>query len=62
MGGMAEVWSVEDTELERKVAIKLLGAGADRVRFEREACAAASLSHPNICRTTGATTTGATTP
>ena len=49
-GGMAEVWSAEDLELGRKVAIKLLGPGADRERFEREARAAASLSHPNICQ------------
>jgi serine/threonine-protein kinase len=48
-GGMAEVWSAYDSELGRRVAIKLLGPGADRERFEREARAAAALSHPNIC-------------
>src|SRR5438270_4257486 len=45
---MAEVWAADDLELERRVAIKLLGAGADPVRFEREARAAATLSHPNV--------------
>lgn len=50
VGGMAEVWSAEDLELGRRVAIKLLGRGADRERFDREARAAASLSHPNICQ------------
>ncbi len=45
---MAEVWAAEDLELGRSVAIKLLGRDADRERFEREARAAAALSHPNI--------------
>jgi eukaryotic-like serine/threonine-protein kinase len=49
-GGMSEVWAAHDLELDRKVAVKLLAPGADRVRFEREARAAASLSHPNICQ------------
>src|SRR5262249_39847490 len=47
-GGMSEVWSAEDVELGRRVAIKLLGADADSTRFEREARAVASLSHPNV--------------
>ncbi|MGI8422417.1 MAG: serine/threonine-protein kinase [Gaiellaceae bacterium] len=47
-GSMSEVWRAEDTELERTVAIKLLRPDADRLRFEREARAAASLAHPNI--------------
>src|SRR5215467_9154064 len=47
-GGMSEVWSAEDLELGRRVAIKLLGADADSTRFEREARAVASLSHPNV--------------
>ncbi|MFN2638479.1 MAG: protein kinase [Gemmatimonadaceae bacterium] len=48
-GGMSEVWLAQDLELRRPVAVKLLGPGADRLRFEREARAAASLSHANIC-------------
>jgi eukaryotic-like serine/threonine-protein kinase len=47
-GGMSEVWEAEDLELERKVALKLLGPTADPARFEREARAAASLAHPNV--------------
>lgn len=52
-GGMGEVFRAWDLRLERDVAIKVLpealGADADRVRrFEREARAASSLSHPNI--------------
>jgi len=47
-GGMSEVWGAEDAELGRLVAIKLLGRDADRLRFEREARAVASLGHPNI--------------
>jgi len=47
---MAEVWLARDVELERPVALKLLTPEADRVRFEREARAAASLSHPNVMR------------
>jgi len=46
---MSSVWLAEDPELERLVAIKLLSPAADRARFEREARAAASLSHPNLC-------------
>ena len=49
-GGMAEVWVAHDLQLDRRVALKLLGPRADRQRFEREARAIASLSHPNICR------------
>jgi len=48
-GGMAEVWLAEDLELERRVALKLLGPRADPARFDREARAAASLAHPHIC-------------
>jgi serine/threonine protein kinase len=52
-GGMAEVWSAEDSQLGRKVALKLLAArfaqDADfRERFRREASAAAAMQHPNI--------------
>src|SRR5256714_5713630 len=47
---MAEVWAAQDLELDRRVAIKLLGPQADPVRFEREARAVAALGHPNICQ------------
>ncbi len=49
-GGMSEVWLAEDTQLGRRVALKLLGRGADPARFEREAHAVAALADPNICR------------
>jgi serine/threonine-protein kinase len=48
LGGMSEVWAATDTELERRVALKLLSPNADNARFEREARAVASLGHPNI--------------
>ena len=53
-GGMGEVWRACDARLNRDVAIKVLPAGLARdpgrvARFEREARAAAALSHPNIC-------------
>ena len=53
-GGMGLVFEGEDLKLGRRVAIKLLPAelasepGAFE-RFEREARAASSLDHPNIC-------------
>jgi eukaryotic-like serine/threonine-protein kinase len=47
-GGMGEVWLAHDRELERAVALKFQGHRAERFRFEREAHAAAGLSHPNI--------------
>src|SRR5918912_1292699 len=49
-GGMSQVWLAEDSELGRNVALKLLAPDADRARFDREARAAASLAHPNICQ------------
>src|SRR6476659_776807 len=47
-GGMSEVWAATDTELGRRVALKLLAPDADTARFEREARAVASLAHPNV--------------
>src|SRR5437868_11413605 len=52
-GGMGEVYLARDPTLGRDVAIKVLAAAvshdADRLRrFEREACAASQLNHPNI--------------
>ena len=53
IGGMGEVFLAEDTSLERKVAIKILGEDADSdserlARFSQEAKAASALNHPNI--------------
>ena len=53
-GGMGEVYRARDPRLERDVAIKVLperfASDPDlRMRFEREAKAAAALSHPHIC-------------
>jgi serine/threonine protein kinase/Tol biopolymer transport system component len=52
-GGMGDVYVAQDLKLGRQVAIKLLPPdfqqSAERVRFfEREARAAAALSHPNV--------------
>jgi eukaryotic-like serine/threonine-protein kinase len=52
-GGMASVYIATDTRLERRVAVKVLHAhlsGDDETvaRFEREARAAARLSHPDV--------------
>lgn len=51
---MGEVFLAQDTKLERKVAIKMLPAKSiddehARKRLFREARAAATLDHPNIC-------------
>ncbi|HUR81356.1 MAG TPA: protein kinase [Thermoanaerobaculia bacterium] len=53
-GGMGHVFRATDTRLDRKVAIKVLPQHrwSDpqlRLRFEREARALSSLSHPHLC-------------
>ena len=47
-GGMGVVYAAHDPELGRKVAIKLVRAGADDERLRREAQALARLAHPNV--------------
>jgi serine/threonine protein kinase len=51
-GGMGIVYAARDERLHRAVAIKTLldSAGDARERLWREARAAASVSHPNICQ------------
>src|SRR5262249_31548780 len=53
-GGMGEVYRAKDTRLDRTVAIKVLPQDLSsnpqrRQRFEREARAVSTLSHPHIC-------------
>jgi serine/threonine protein kinase len=53
-GGMGVVYAARDERLERSVALKTMSALARdesaRTRFWREARAAASVNHPNICQ------------
>src|SRR5882672_1339958 len=53
-GGMGEVYQARDTRLDRIVAVKILPSHLSdnstlRQRFEQEAKAISSLSHPHIC-------------
>src|SRR6266568_4111406 len=53
-GGMGEVYRARDTRLDRIVAVKVLPEHLSsnpqlHERFEREARAISSLSHPHIC-------------
>ena len=53
-GGMGVVYAARDERLERTVALKtmssLAGDETARKRFWREARAAASVNHPNVCQ------------
>ena len=51
-GGMGIVYAARDERLDRPVAIKMIRepAGNAREQLWREARAAASVSHPNICQ------------
>jgi eukaryotic-like serine/threonine-protein kinase len=53
-GGMGVVYAARDERLERRVAVKTMSSLASdeiaRKRFWREARAAASVNHPNICQ------------
>ena len=53
-GGMGVVYSARDERLHRGVAIKTMSSLASdetaRQRFWREARAAASVNHPNVCQ------------
>src|SRR5262245_26975359 len=52
-GGMGIVYVARDDRLQRTVALKMMTGMSDdaaRKRFWREARAAASVNHPNICQ------------
>jgi TolB-like protein/tetratricopeptide (TPR) repeat protein len=53
-GGMGVVYEAHDPRLERSVALKMMlgleGDDTGRKRFWREARAAASINHPNVCQ------------
>ena len=54
-GGMGVVYLAHDTQLDRRVAVKIPHAESEFspdavARFQREARAAAALEHPNFCR------------
>ena len=53
-GGMGVVYAAHDERLQRRVALKMISSIANddtaRKRFWREARAAASVNHPNICQ------------
>lgn len=53
-GGMGVVYKARDTRLNRFVALKflpshLVGSETEKARFLKEAKAAATLNHPNVC-------------
>src|ERR1041385_4384468 len=52
-GGMGVVYVAHDEKLDRDVALKMIAGSLDDSaikRFWREARAAASVSHPNVCQ------------
>ncbi len=53
-GGMGVVFAAEDTDLRRRVALKMIRnaerGGTDQERMWREARAAAAINHPNVCQ------------
>ena len=52
-GGMGVVYAATDERLQRRVALKMVRGTCDqpsRERLWREARAAASVSHPNVCQ------------
>ena len=56
-GGMGVVYAAHDEQLDRPVALKILGASQQdesaKKRFWREARAAAKIRHPNVCQLYG---------